>query len=400
MGSLFKLNRSKDQGQFPKTVAHALGAFKDLRIAVEQLEETKTAAAAHRTAAAKTAEAKFQAMSSDNMTSSDPDAAAAALRKKKQVLESWVNEQFAKVKSQIEKQEQKHAAARSKLEDLVKELVDLSHGDFVKNLKDKQDLQGSSPLLQDDDELVHQLELELERCCKITDDDESEAPQSKQSTSLDAQQPKEVQPQEKPIPTVTGDYEVMKEAIDRVMDNSGLSEEEKEALVGSIHQSVKSALQGTEKAASPPKKAPEGNQNTGEQAAGESSVEPQITAAGAKAVANATALTLMRKDTTQLDASTAKMQRKSTAELEEEELRKCAVEQPDGTYLYKNKKGKLETLQQRQNRLAHNSYVSFSRSFEGALDFDIMMPCVVVLQIMWVVWQARYVYDEFILIIL
>ena len=69
---------------------------------------------------------------------------------------------------------------------------------------------------------------------------------------------------------------------------------------------------------------------------------------------------LQRKDTTQF-------LRANTSELEAEELEKCAVLQDDGTYKYMNKRGKLETLEEREKRLAHNSYVSFSRSFDGLL---------------------------------
>lgn len=57
--------------------------------------------------------------------------------------------------------------------------------------------------------------------------------------------------------------------------------------------------------------------------------------------------------------------RANTRDLESEELAKCAVPQEDGTILYMNKKGKLETLDEREKRLAHNSYVAFSRSFDG-----------------------------------
>ena len=84
----------------------------------------------------------------------------------------------------------------------------------------------------------------------------------------------------------------------------------------------------------------------------------------AAATMGAAEAVLRRKDTTQLN-----FQRSTTAELEEKELEKCAVQMPDGATMYKNAKGKLETREQRDKRLAHNTYVSFSRSFEGTLTF-------------------------------
>ena len=45
-----------------------------------------------------------------------------------------------------------------------------------------------------------------------------------------------------------------------------------------------------------------------------------------------------------------------------------AVLQPDGTYLYKGPKGRLETWNQREARLAHNQKMVFHRSFSHLLD--------------------------------
>ena len=43
-----------------------------------------------------------------------------------------------------------------------------------------------------------------------------------------------------------------------------------------------------------------------------------------------------------------------------------AVLQPDGTYLYKGPKGRLETWKERQQRLAHNQRMCFNRSFSDS----------------------------------
>ena len=43
-----------------------------------------------------------------------------------------------------------------------------------------------------------------------------------------------------------------------------------------------------------------------------------------------------------------------------------AVQQPDGTWMWKGPKGRLETWAQRQKRLAHNTRMCFNRSFESS----------------------------------
>ena len=55
--------------------------------------------------------------------------------------------------------------------------------------------------------------------------------------------------------------------------------------------------------------------------------------------------------------------RQDTTDLEQAELDKIKVV-IDGVEMYKHK-GKLETLEERENRLLHNSYMKFYRSFQG-----------------------------------
>ena len=43
-----------------------------------------------------------------------------------------------------------------------------------------------------------------------------------------------------------------------------------------------------------------------------------------------------------------------------------AVQQPDGTWMWKGPKGRLETWDQRQKRLAHNTKMCFNRSFDSS----------------------------------
>lgn len=137
---------------------------------------------------------------------------------------------------------------------------------------------------------------------------------------------------------MTSAFEAMRAAI----STCDLPANVKDSLVGSVQKCVTRALSS------------EGADEPGEP----STISPQ----GAAASVKAASAELQRKDTSQRG-----FDRQTTKELEEEELRKCAVLMEDGTYMYKNKRGKLETLDEREKRLSHNSYVAFSRSFEGVL---------------------------------
>ena len=64
-----------------------------------------------------------------------------------------------------------------------------------------------------------------------------------------------------------------------------------------------------------------------------------------------------------LSAVAAEFQRKDTSQMALEEGQVMV----DGVLMYRTSKGKLETLEQRNKRLAHNLYVKFSRSLEGVL---------------------------------
>lgn len=65
-------------------------------------------------------------------------------------------------------------------------------------------------------------------------------------------------------------------------------------------------------------------------------------------------------------AAKREMVRKDTSELEKEAMIADQVVMEDGTIMYRHK-GELETLAERETRLAKNSYMRFSRSFQGTL---------------------------------
>ena len=66
------------------------------------------------------------------------------------------------------------------------------------------------------------------------------------------------------------------------------------------------------------------------------------------------------------NAMTGELRRMDTSDLDNEDLEKIKVN-VDGVVMYKKPKGGLETWDEREKRLGHNSYMRFSRSFDGLI---------------------------------
>ena len=64
------------------------------------------------------------------------------------------------------------------------------------------------------------------------------------------------------------------------------------------------------------------------------------------------------------NAMTSEFRRMDTSDIEAEDLERIKVI-VDGVVMYKKPKGGLETWDEREKRLGHNSYMRFSRSFDG-----------------------------------
>ena len=435
----------------PDIVASALQSFQKMKASTEKLAESQEQAAKVKNAAGKTAEAKFQSMLHHVLANgTDPVAAQEALEARKKVLEKWVASRRDHADNVLKDMEMEHNAIRDSFEMVVAELVNHSHKEYKSTPK----RQTVAPVLPDESALFEELDMELNSCfekipsdnvLKLTQDEQLEplamkagddhqlkpqkgeaadcglpeapsktiemtqmAPQEApaKTTEMTQTAPQEAPskttemtqtaPQEPSVAnTVTGTYEAMKEAIDKVAEKSKIPEALRVSLVGSVQQCVKSTLveaslsmeEGNrprhdgapgdgpshEPAPSGHLPAPNGDAPSGsgggepcdvpcqrEGSAGKPIEVPDGPGNGGQSTAKAVELELRRKDTSQLALGRA-----NTRDLESEELAKCAVPQEDGTILYMNKKGKLETLDEREKRLAHNSYVAFSRSFDG-----------------------------------
>lgn len=310
----------------PETVALALESLKKFQDSTDELEKVKAKAKQVNSAAAAAAETRFQSMVSDlvNASTSMSDAEA-ILQGKKKLLEKWVSDRYNKGQEEIDICEGQHFDTRAHFEKMVHSLVHVSYDEFLQEPNQSAVLAQSCP---EDDDFLRELDQALESSLVAKVEDHM-----KNSEAPPVQPPKE---------SVTSSFEEMKKAIEVVANNSKLPDQVRDAVVGSLQECVTNALEG---------------KPVGEK---EPEVPEEPPKPPAASTVKAIELELQRRDTTQLS-------RGNTNDLENEELAKAAVEQPDGSFLYKNSKGKLETLEERQKRLAHNSYVAFSRSFDGIL---------------------------------
>ena len=104
--------------------------------------------------------------------------------------------------------------------------------------------------------------------------------------------------------------------------------------------------------------------------AGGSPTQPAVPATAAATDENAApatpsaAPTIPAPGLRRANAMTREFRRLDTSDLENEDLEKLKVI-VDGVVMYKKPKGGLETWDEREKRLGHNSYMKFSRSFDG-----------------------------------
>ena len=385
-----------EKESLPAELKEALLALGNLKKSAAELERVKKAAAEMNNAAAKTAEVKFSGYLNDMLKGGhDQESAQQGLQQRKKVLETWVRQCMEKSQKSIDTRECAHSKVRETFQKMVTVMVRLSHSQYKVN-ESKPELEHIS-----DDDLVAELEMELEKAlpgCHRDAEEETPCQLVPREAPKTPQVVETKEAEETPISTVTSAFTAMSLAIDNVVASQAIPEEIRDRLVGSMQACVKNALEGKDKPIEPkekPKAASPVHQDIPsfdtergpidleEELFGEMPVPdapepstaptpattPSPTPGSTRPAAlrtsiptvNAIQSELQRQDTTN------KFTRANTAELEEEALAKCKVEMEDGTFRYMNKRGKLETLEEREKRLSHNSFVAFSRSFEGSL---------------------------------
>ena len=302
----------------PHVVMKALDVCSKLKASNLKLEAAKAAAKKRNNEAAKAAEAKFQSMVSELEAKQTEmlEPARKALEGRKQLLETWVASIFAKSEEDVNSHEQRYYEIRDSFESMVGEMVTLSFDQFTRMPKDVVPLPTDETLLKELDECL-EVVMAVEKDVKETNT--PSVPEQKAS------------PMEAPVVSVQ-----------KTPEQEASSTPAVPAELVAEPKTLQQASQGNR---------PPADVNV---------IPVVVVGDGSEKTINAATQLLQRQDTSQL-------QRANTAELEEQELMKDAVRQPDGTFLYRTKRGKLETLEERQKRLAHNSYVAFSRSFEGLL---------------------------------
>ena len=309
----------------PLVVKECLEDFRKLQASTAAVVEHKQDSETKLSAVSKSAEVKFQVLARQ-VQSKPLDEAELYLKQRKQIIEEWVGNHQKMIEESLEKTQERHNHIRDSFEDKVTELVNIAHQEHcdakvVCTRCVPEDAQG---------DLLKELEAELS-----------------QTLLMDKVEPMEISQEAKvpaaPQGTCTEAFLKIQTAITDAFAGSNVPTATQHAASLAMVECLKSALSVEKKndeEPEPPKPPIVENDQAPPTVAGTLHTE------------------LQRADTTGLH-------RGSTSDIEAEELERDAVVLPNGITMYRTPKGKLETYEERQKRLAHNMYMKFSRTFES-----------------------------------
>ena len=315
--------------ELPLVVKECLKDFRKFQASTGALAELKEDSETKLSAVSRSAEVKFQALARE-VQSKPLDEAELYLKQRKHIIEEWVGKHQKLLEERFEKTMERHNNIRDSFEERVTDLVNIAHQEHCDNKVVctrciPEDAQG---------DLLKELEAELSQ------------------TLLDKAEPMEESKETKvpsaPEGTCTEAFLKIQTAITDAFAGSNVPAATRHAASLAMVNSLKSALSVGEKNddEEPPKKP----------IVEKDQVPPTVEVP--PTVAGTLHTELQRSDTTGLN-------RGSTSDIEAAELERDAVVMPNGVTLYRTPKGKLETYEERQKRLAHNMYMKFSRTFES-----------------------------------
>lgn len=315
---------------FPEVIQELLKSFRKLAGSTKTLEEIKDRNQKRAAIANKAVETRYQEFVT-KVKEWEPEQAKDAMSKQKVVLQEWLQKAMEKGNREHEEHISYHLHVRERFESEIQDLINQAYTEY-KNDKNR-DLDAKAKLLNiDAASLEASLDMELE---------EAMGNLSLDSEPID------------PVPTATSVFVQLQDVIGKTLaESDSIPEALKEKLVENVQGMFKDAFQAKPSGAETKK--PNQHMNKGEAgttAETEDQGNENVNAEnGAPRVA----------------AVEAELRRADTSQIEQQELEKDQVV-VDGVVMYKTQKGKFETLEERQARLAHNSYMRFSRSFTGNL---------------------------------
>lgn len=329
--------------EFPEIVQSVLQSFRKFAASTKTLEELKLEKEKKVAAANKAVETRYQEMV-QKVQGSDQDRVKQVLETNKKVLADWLSEKVESLQGEILQHQDFHAHNRDRFDKDISELIHAAFREYKENknhhMNVELDIADASSLRASLD-----MELEVAMCGDDLDDG----------------------PVDESVPTATSAFMQSQEVIGKTLDQNNIPDSLKDKLVENVQGLFKTAFEHkpaveTTKVPSlpPPASNPGGLPENETQEIGKVAGEPNTELEDKRQELGPAEKRLL--------AVTKEMERKDTTQLEHEaSWEKDKVIGEDGKVYYVTSKGVLETLEERKARLAHNSWMRFSRSFNGIL---------------------------------
>lgn len=315
----------------PEVLQELLKSFRRMARSTKELQELKDGTYKKVTAARRAVEVRYQQEVTEGKGEEE-------LSKKKVAFEGWLSNKEAEAENAIAEFDQGHAEVRSAFESHIDEVINLAFDEY-KDSKAKELNSKSTELgvLDEDSSLQASLDAELDMALAS-----EEAPPAEKTV----------------VQTATDVFSNLQNVIGNTLQDASIPETLKSHLVESVQNFFKNSFQ------------PEPAGEVAEKDIGEKDKKKD------GEVVDKTSIDDKNKnnqpsseppsgsDSHRVQAVQAELARKDTSQLEQEDLEKDQVI-VDGKVFYKTAKGKLETKEEREQRLAHNSYMRFSRSMKG-----------------------------------
>lgn len=368
---LKSLQKATVPGQeLSEVVQDLLHSFNKMVASTKEVEELRSMCEKKTDIANTTVEGRYQE-AVEAAKALPPLEAERVINTKKQMLETWLGKTVELLKLEFDKLSARHVSIREQFEAKVLDVVTLAYDEYQDGKVKQVEVEGKE---KEQESLGASLDAELELAFANLSLRTQPVPDSKQ-------------------PTATEAFEALQQAVGDTLAKTSVPDALKEHVVAGIQDIFTTAFQ-------PPKVAPQSpqpplrrgnaadlgqphpaNVQAPASASGRNDKDPKVPreegGQGADAAKTAPMPTVPPKTQVfeggpavavseqRLAAMSLQFERKDTSELEKSENEKGAVN-IDGTMYYITPKGKLETREARDKRLAHNSYVKFSRSFDDS----------------------------------
>ena len=317
----------------PEILQELLKSFRRMARSTKELEELKNDTYKKVTAARRAVEVRYQqevTESKENGKYTEEE-----LGKRKVALETWLSNKVAEAEVAISNFDLRHTEVRSAFESYIHEVVNLAFDEYKENKSKELNSKSTELGVADETDLQASLDAELDLALAS-----EEAPADLETV----------------VQTATDVFSNLQTVIGKTLQDASVPETLKNQLMENVQGIFKASFQHSAQPAGEVDKAKIDDTKK------DSDRKTEIIDDKDKGNKN---IPEQLGDALRVQAVQAELVRKDTSQIEKEELEKDQV-LVEGQIFYRNPKGKLETKAERDHRLAHNSYMRFSRSMQGA----------------------------------